>query len=66
MTAKKRASRRAFGSDLKRVDAHVIERHEYDELPKLTEDMLARGKISKDGRPRMTKGKQGAGNGGQS
>jgi hypothetical protein len=29
MTAKKRVSRRSLGSDLKRVDAHVIKRHEY-------------------------------------
>jgi hypothetical protein len=47
MTAKKHASRRSSGSDLKRVDAHVIQRREYDELPKLTEDMLARGKVNK-------------------
>jgi uncharacterized protein (DUF4415 family) len=41
-----------LGSDLKRVDAHVIQRQEYDELPELTDDMLARGKINKGGRPR--------------
>jgi uncharacterized protein (DUF4415 family) len=52
MTAKKRASRRSLGSDLKRVDAHVIQRQEYDELPELTDDMLARGKVNKGGRPR--------------
>ena len=52
MTAKKPASRRSLGSDLKRVDAHVIQRHEYDELPELTDDMLARGRINKGGRPR--------------
>ena len=52
MTAKKRASRRSSGSDLKRVDAHVVQRHEYDELPELTDDMLARGKVNKGGRPR--------------
>jgi len=52
MTAKKRISQRSLGSDLKRVDAHVIQRHEYDELPELTDDMLARGKINKGGRPR--------------
>lgn len=52
MTAKKRVSRRSLGSDLKRVDAHVIQRQEYDELPELTDDMLARGKINKGGRPR--------------
>ena len=52
MTAKKRASRRSLGSDLKRVDAHAIQRHEYEELPELTDDMLARGKVNKGGRPR--------------
>ena len=52
MTARKRASRRSLGSDLKRVDAHVIRRHEYRELPELTEEMLARGKVNKGGRPR--------------
>jgi len=52
MTAKKRASRRSLGSDLKRVDAHVIRPHEYRELPELTEEMLARGKVNKGGRPR--------------
>jgi uncharacterized protein (DUF4415 family) len=52
MTAKKRVSRRSLGSDLKRVDTHVIQQHEYDELPELTDDMLDRGKINKGGRPR--------------
>lgn len=52
MTARKRASHRSSGSDLARVDAHVIRRHEYDELPELTEDMLARGILNKGGRPR--------------
>lgn len=52
MTAKKRVSRRSLGSDLKRVDAHVIQRREYDELPELTDEMLARGRINKGGRPR--------------
>ena len=52
MTARKRVSRRSLGSDLRRVDAHVIRRHEYDELPELTDDMLARGKVNRGGRPR--------------
>ena len=52
MTAKKRVSRRSPASDLKRVDAHVIQHHEYVELPELTDDMLARGKVNKGGRPR--------------
>ncbi len=52
MTARKRASRRSLGSDLKRVDAHVIQRREHHELPELTDDMLARGSVNKGGRPR--------------
>ena len=53
MTASKRASRRSLGSDLRKVDVHVVRRHEYDELPELTGDMLARGTIRKGGRPRL-------------
>lgn len=52
MTVKKRASRHSLGSDLRKVDAHVVRRREYDELPELTEDMLARGTVRKGGRPR--------------
>jgi uncharacterized protein (DUF4415 family) len=51
MLAKKRASRRSLKSDLARVDAHVIKSHEYAELPKLTEEMLARATIKRGGRP---------------
>ena len=52
MTASKRASIRSLGSDLAKVAAHVIQPEEYDELPELTDDMLARGKVNKGGRPR--------------
>jgi uncharacterized protein (DUF4415 family) len=52
MTASKRVSRRSSGSDLARVDAHVIQPNEYEELPELTDDMLARGRVNKGGRPR--------------
>lgn len=45
------ASRRSLTSDLKQVDAHVIAPQEYEELPELTEDMLARAKQKKGGRP---------------
>ena len=41
-----------MGSDLARVAAHVILPEEYEELPELTDDMLARGKVNKGGRPR--------------
>jgi uncharacterized protein (DUF4415 family) len=52
MTANKHVSRRSLGSDLARVDAHVIQPHEYEELPELTDEMLARGKVNKGGRPK--------------
>ena len=52
MTASKRVSRRSLGSDLKKVAAHVIKPDEYQDLPELTEDMLARGTVNKGGRPR--------------
>jgi uncharacterized protein (DUF4415 family) len=52
MTASKRSSHRSLGSDLAKVAAHVIQPEEYEELPELTEDMLARGKVNKGGRPR--------------
>lgn len=52
MTANKRVSRRSLGSDLARVDAHVIQPNEYEELPELTDEMLARGKVNKGGRPK--------------
>jgi uncharacterized protein (DUF4415 family) len=38
-------------SDLTKVDAHVIQASEYEELPELTEEMLARARRSKGGRP---------------
>jgi uncharacterized protein (DUF4415 family) len=41
-----------LGSDLAKVAAHVIQPEEYDELPELTDDMLARGKVNKGGRPK--------------
>jgi uncharacterized protein (DUF4415 family) len=40
-------------SDLARVDAHKITKSEYDELPELTDEMLARGTLNKGGRPRL-------------
>ena len=49
MNANKRASRRSLKSDLARVDAHVVKRREYKELP---EQMLARATVNKGGRPR--------------
>ncbi len=51
MTASKRSSPPSLGSDLAKVTTHVIQPEEYEELPELTEDMLARGKVNKGGRP---------------
>ena len=51
MTVKKRVLRRSLKSNLARVDAHVIKRSEYDELPELTDEMLKRATINKGGRP---------------
>jgi uncharacterized protein (DUF4415 family) len=52
MNAKKRGSHRSLKSDLRRVDAHVIQSSEYEELPELTDEMLSRAKLRKGGRPR--------------
>lgn len=52
MTASKHASRRSLGSDLAKVAAHVIQPEEYEELPELTDDMIARGRVNRGGRPR--------------
>ena len=51
MKERKHASRRSLKSDLARVDAHSVKPEEYKELPELTEEMLARAKIRKGGRP---------------
>lgn len=53
MNASRHASRRSLGSDLSKVAAHVIQPEEYEELPELTDDMLARGQVNKGGRPRL-------------
>ena len=51
MNERKHASRRSLKSDLARVDAHLVTAEEYKELPELTDEMLARAKINKGGRP---------------
>ena len=51
MNVNKPASRRSLKSDLVRVDAHKMKPEEYEELPELTDDMLARAKVNKGGRP---------------
>ena len=45
-------SHRTLGSDLKRVDAHVIQPDEYEELPELTDAAFARVVFKKAGRPK--------------
>lgn len=50
MAAKSKSTRarsRKIGSDLAKVDAHVITREEYDELPELTDDVFEKGVMSK-------------------
>ena len=54
MNAKNPASRRSLKSDLARVDAHVVKKGEYEELPELNEEMLARAQVNKGGRPIST------------
>jgi uncharacterized protein (DUF4415 family) len=51
MNANKPASPHALKSDLERVDAHVVQAEEYEELPELTDEMLAKAKVRKGGRP---------------
>jgi len=51
MNANKNASRHSLKSDMARVDAHTLQQEEYEDLPELTEEMLARAKVNKGGRP---------------
>jgi uncharacterized protein (DUF4415 family) len=47
-----------LGSDLQRVDAHVIKPHEYKELPELSDALLARAVVNKGGRPKSPNPRQ--------
>jgi uncharacterized protein (DUF4415 family) len=58
MIVSKPASRRTLGSDLGRVDAHVIKPEEYEELPEMTDEMFARAMFKKAGRPKSVHPKQ--------
>ena len=51
MNVNKPVSRRSLTSNLEQIDAHHIAPHEYEELPELTEELLARAKLKKGGRP---------------
>lgn len=54
----KRASPRTLGSDLARVDAHVVKPAEYKDLPELTDEMLSRAVVKKGGRPKSENPRQ--------
>ena len=54
MNANKAASVRPLKSDLKRIDAHRVAPDEYEDLPELTDAMLARGVLKRAGRPIAT------------
>lgn len=54
----KPASQRTLGSNLARMDAHVVKPSEYKELPELTDEMLARALVNKGGRPRSPNPRQ--------
>lgn len=52
MNANNEKLARSPGSDVARVDAHVIGSEEYDEPPELADDMLARAVVKKGGEGR--------------
>jgi uncharacterized protein (DUF4415 family) len=58
MIVNKHASPRTLGSDLARVDAHVVTPVEYKELPELTDDLLGRAVVKKGGRPKSVNPRQ--------
>ena len=51
MNANKNASRHCLRSDMDRVDAHTLKNEAYEDRPELSEEMLARAKVNKGGRP---------------
>ncbi|MGY8904857.1 MAG: hypothetical protein ACKVIH_09950 [Burkholderiales bacterium] len=53
MSANKSASAQKLGSDLKKVDAHVIHADEYEALPEITHEMLATATVNKGRRPKF-------------
>jgi uncharacterized protein (DUF4415 family) len=56
--------KRVLGSDLKKIDRHVIQPHEYEEIPELTDEFFERadhyrgGKLVRRGRPKSDDPKQ--------
>lgn len=51
MNEKRKKSNRIFKSDLGHLDAHSIKKDEYEELPELTDEMIALGTVKRAGRP---------------
>lgn len=51
MKGSKGASRRTLKSDLAKIDAHVVQPAEYEELPELDDAMLARSVVNRPGVP---------------
>jgi len=51
MNVNKPESHRSSRCDMTRVRTHVLAKEEYGELPEVTDEMLARAKINKGGRP---------------
>lgn len=43
--------RHAIGSDLKKVDAYMLRKTDYDEIPELSDEDFARGVWHRDGKP---------------
>lgn len=58
MRANKNVSKSYLGTDLEKLDVHRVQEKEYAELPELNEDMMARGRVNKGGRPRSQNPKQ--------
>jgi len=58
------ANKRALGSDMEKVDAHVIQPEEYEDIPELTDaffetaDLYQNGKLVSRGRPKSETAKQ--------
>ena len=58
MIVKRKESARSLEARLAALDAHVIQPQEYDELPELTDEMMARAVVNKGGRPRVANPRQ--------
>ena len=58
MRESRNGSKNYLGSDLQKLDQHRVQDKEYEELPELTDDMIARGRVNKGGRPRSRNPKQ--------